>query len=86
MSTLHNGAPGAPSLVRRFLRIRQVEDLVGKRKSSIYADIAKGSFPAPVPLGDARNSPVVWPEDEIAAWQAKQLARRDAAKGPGGRR
>ena len=65
--------------LRRFLRLRQVEDATGKRKSSIYADIAKGTFPAPVPPGEGRNSPVGWPDDEIAAWQAARIAKRDAA-------
>ncbi len=81
MTDLHHDANDAPSPVRRFLRIRQVEDLTGKRKSSIYADIAKGVFPAPVPLGEGRNSPVGWPEDEIAAWQASRIAKRDARGG-----
>lgn len=63
--------------LKRFLRLREVEDLTGRRKSSIYADISKGRFPAPVPLGDSRNSPVGWPEDEIVAWQQDRIKKRD---------
>jgi prophage regulatory protein len=69
-----------PNPVRRFLRLRTVEAVTGLAKTTIYARIAEGKFPAPVPLGEGRNSPVGWPEDEIAAWQAQRLAKRDAGK------
>jgi prophage regulatory protein len=67
-----------PNSLRRFLRLRTVEAVTGLAKTTIYARIAEGKFPAPVPLGEGRNSPVGWPEDEIAAWQAERLAKRDA--------
>jgi prophage regulatory protein len=63
---------------KKFLRLRVVEERAGKKKSSIYADIAKGKFPKPVPLGDAPNSPVGWIEEELERWQADRIARRDA--------
>jgi len=63
--------------IRRFLRLQTVEVVTGLRKTTIYARIAKGEFPRPVPLGDGPNSPVGWPEDEIAAWQAGRVAKRD---------
>jgi prophage regulatory protein len=66
--------------LNRFLRIREVENVTGLRKSAIYVYIAKGKFPRPVPLGEDRNSPVGWPDYEIAAWQAERLARRDGMR------
>lgn len=66
--------------IDRFLRIREVEELVGLRKSSIYARIAQNEFPRPVPLGDSRNSPVGWPQSEIVAWQTGRLQKRAKAQ------
>lgn len=48
-----------------FLRLPQVKQRVGLSRSSIYAKVATGEFPAPVSLG-ARA--VAWIESEIAAW------------------
>jgi prophage regulatory protein len=66
----------APPL-RRFLRLRTVENVTGLHKTTIYDRMKRGEFPRPVPLGDGPNSPVGWPEDEIAAWQAARVAKRD---------
>jgi prophage regulatory protein len=66
--------------LRRFLRLHAVEDVTGIKRSNIYNRIARGTFPKPVPLGEGRNSPVGWPEDEIAAWQEDRVKRRDAAQ------
>lgn len=64
--------------LQRFLRLHAVEAVTGLKKTTIYQRIADRKFPAPVPLGEGRNSPVGWPEDEIAAWQAERVAKRDA--------
>jgi prophage regulatory protein len=48
-----------------FLRLPQVKHRTGLSRSSIYAKISLGEFPAPVNLG-ARA--VAWIEDEIAEW------------------
>jgi prophage regulatory protein len=61
--------------LRRILRIREVEAITGKRESSIYEDIAAGTFPAPVPIGPRA---VGWLEDELADWQDQQIAARAA--------
>ena len=65
-------------MVQRFLRRQAVQDLTGLSKTAIYVQIAAGRFPKPVPLGEGRNSPVAWPENEIAAWQAGRLAKRNS--------
>ena len=62
--------------LKRFLRIRAVEEITGLKKSAIYERISQGKFPKPVPLGDFPNSPVGWLEDEIANWQAQRIAKR----------
>jgi prophage regulatory protein len=60
--------------VRRILRLPEVEQRTGKKHASIYADIAKGTFPAPVPLG---LRAVGWLEDEIDDWLEARIAERD---------
>jgi prophage regulatory protein len=54
----------------RFLRRREVEQLTGYGKSSIYAKMAAGEFPRPRRV-DGRAA-VRWEEREILAWKAKQ--------------
>jgi prophage regulatory protein len=46
----------------------------GKPRSSIYADIANGTFPKSIPLGEKA---VGWLEDEIIQWQKGRIAERD---------
>ena len=58
----------------RILRLPDVMDRVGLRKSAIYSRIASGEFPAPIPLG-ARA--VGWLETEVDEWLN---ARIDAAR------
>lgn len=51
----------------RLLRLPQVESMTGLRRSSIYAGMRNGRFPASVRLG-ARA--VAWREHEVLAWLA----------------
>lgn len=60
----------------RILRRPEVQTRTGLSRSTIYAMLAEGAFPAPVRLG-ARA--VGWPESEIAAWLESRKAARDAA-------
>jgi prophage regulatory protein len=53
-----------------------VEDKTGLPPSSIYEEIAKGTFPKQVPLSQNR---VAWVEEEIDRWQAERIAKRDEA-------
>jgi prophage regulatory protein len=64
-------------MVQRIYRRREVEQLTGKKRSALYADIAEGKFPRPVKIG-ARA--VGWLESEIADWQASRLAERNGAE------
>lgn len=51
---------------KRFLRLPEVEFIVGKKRSTIYRDISAGKFPAPYELGSSRS--VGWLNTEITAW------------------
>lgn len=63
----------APTILRR----RQVEARTGLSRSTLYARVAAGTFPAPVNLG-ARA--VGWIESEISDWLADRIeASRKAA-------
>ncbi len=48
-----------------LLRLKEVEERTGVKKSKIYADIKKGEFPSPVRLGPKS---VAWRSDEIQEW------------------
>ncbi|WP_313127924.1 helix-turn-helix transcriptional regulator [Stutzerimonas nitrititolerans] len=48
------------------MRLPEVEKASGKKRSTIYRDIAAGRFPAPYDLGGGRS--VGWLSSEITAW------------------
>ena len=52
------------------LRLPQVKLRVGLSRSSIYAAIASGAFPAPISLG---TRAVGWLESDISAWLDKRI-------------
>jgi prophage regulatory protein len=56
----------------RIFRRPAVQDLTGLSRSTIYAMIASGTFPAPVKLG---TRAVGWREADLNEW----LASREAA-------
>lgn len=51
---------------KRFLRLPEVEFLVGIKRSTIYRGVADGTFPVPYELGSSRS--VGWLSTEISAW------------------
>ncbi len=48
-----------------LFRLTQVIKICGLKKSSIYAQIKKGTFPEPVRLGPKS---VAWRSDELSQW------------------
>lgn len=52
-----------------------VQERTGLSRSTIYAMMAAGSFPKPIPLG---LRAVGWAESEIAAWLESRKAERAA--------
>ena len=65
-------------MLRRILRLPQVQKATGESRSTIYKRISEGEFPKPVKLG-AKS--VGWVEDEIAAYNQARIAARDASNG-----
>ena len=61
--------------VRKILRLPVLSDRLGKSASTIYEEMAHGTFPKPIKIG--RQS-VGWLEDEIEAWQLSKIAERDS--------
>ena len=64
------------ALPNRFLRLRQVLDIVGLSKSAVYARIREGSFPKAISLG---GTSVAWIEAEVNSWMNARIAERDQA-------
>ena len=56
---------------RIILRRRAVEQVTGRRRASLYEDIAAGLMVPPVPIGIRA---VGWPSDEIEAINAARIA------------
>ena len=52
-------------MIDRLLRRRQVEEVTGLSRSSIYRLMRNGEFPAPVRVGPAA---VRWKVSDITAW------------------
>ena len=60
----------------RFLRLPEVIQISGYRRTTIYEMIKAGNFPAPVHLGPRA---VAWLESEVEAWMQERIDARDRA-------
>ncbi len=49
----------------KILKLRQVTEKAAISRSSLYAKVKQGKFPAPVKLGERASG---WIEDEIDEW------------------
>jgi prophage regulatory protein len=58
----------------RILRLRDVKAKTGQATSTIYAAMASGTFPRPIPLGERT---VGWLESEIDSWIEACLRKRE---------
>jgi prophage regulatory protein len=65
-------------LGQRVLTLAEVVAKVGAGKSTIYAMISRGEFPAPIKLSIRKSG---WILSEVDSWIDQQRAQRDAAKG-----
>lgn len=54
----------------RIIRRKQVEEMTGLSRSTIYLKVSKGEFPKPISLG-ARA--VGWLANEIEEWLFRQI-------------
>ena len=72
--------PGMASYRDRLLRLAEVRFMTGLGKSSIYAAIQAGTFPAAVNVTDYA---VAWRESEVDAWiAARPVAAAEVPKRP----
>ena len=60
---------------KRFIRLPEVSNRTGYRRTSIYEKISEGTFPAPIKLGPRA---VAWVSEEIDKWMDARVAERDA--------
>jgi prophage regulatory protein len=57
----------------KILRLREVKEITGLSRSTIYLEIAKGKFPKQIKLTGARS--VGWHESAIIQWvESRQQA------------
>lgn len=66
---MQTNSPGQRTKPERLFRLHELEPLTGLKKSSIYAGMKAGTFPACIRLS-ARA--VAWRESDIATWQAQR--------------
>lgn len=74
MQSLPPPAPTPPK--ERFLRLSQVEDVTGLKKSTIYRLAREGSFPKSVQISPRC---VGWPEGRVLEWVQARISAAQAA-------
>ncbi|WP_324726370.1 AlpA family transcriptional regulator [Klebsiella sp. ZJOU C1] len=57
----------------QLLRLKQVEEKTGLKRSQVYLYMKKGNFPKSIKIGPAS---VAWLESEIDEWINLKLAKR----------
>lgn len=57
----------------QLLRLRQVEQKTGLKRSQVYLYMKKGTFPRSIKIGP---SSVAWLESEIDEWVNEKLSAR----------
>lgn len=58
----------------RLLRLQDVMDITGCKRSKLYDLVARGLFPRPVKV----DTCVHWPESRVRAWVADRIAESEA--------
>lgn len=64
----------------RIIKLPEVMNRAGIRRSTVYKLIAKDQFPKPVSQGERS---VGWVESEVDQWIMQRIADRDAQSRPG---
>lgn len=59
----------------RVLNVRGVATYLSIGESTVWARVAAGTFPAPVPLGEKARG---WLVEDVDGWLAERIAERDA--------
>lgn len=74
--TVDQPIDSSPTPVRdRLLRLSQVMEIVGLRRTRIYALVKLGEFPAPCKPGGSASR---WSENAVLAWVANCTAAKSA--------
>ena len=60
--------------MKRLIRLPEVISITGLSRSSIYAQIKAGKFPAPISIGPRMSA---WDSDLIEAWVSERIAESD---------
>ncbi|NOJ11286.1 helix-turn-helix transcriptional regulator [Vibrio splendidus] len=63
-----------PPTTSRLMRLKEVTQITGISRSSLYKYLNEGKFPRPVSLG-ARS--VAWVDHEIQAWITTKMKQRN---------
>ena len=73
MQATHPGNIDLPRVHReRLLRLTEVEQTVGIKKSAIYAKLRETPPAFPLPVKLSRRA-VAWPESQVQAWIQSQI-------------
>ncbi len=62
--------------LRRIVRMKDVYEFCGLRRTALQKEIAAGRFPAPFALTPGGRAKAV-SEESLLAWQKQRLAARD---------
>lgn len=60
----------------KWLRLAEVEEFVGLKRTQLFAAIDRGEVPAPVSPTDGGRA-IRWLRSELEAWEKERLAHRD---------
>jgi prophage regulatory protein len=60
--------------IKKVFTIKELVQVVGRSRTSIYEDVRRGEFPAPIATGPKSRR---WICDEIFAWIEQRAAERD---------
>jgi prophage regulatory protein len=64
-----------PHELQELIRLADLPRFTGLQRTAIAELIKAGQFPKPIKLSDSGRA-VAWVASEIAAWQAKRIAKR----------
>jgi len=75
MTTTDTATANVPApRLQRVIRLRDLPDFVGLRRTAIEGMIAEGKFPKPIRLSERS---MAWVESDLIAWQQERIAERD---------
>jgi predicted DNA-binding transcriptional regulator AlpA len=64
----------SPPQLQRIIRWDELPKFIGLKRTSVQRLMARGQFPKPIKLMQSGYA-VGWLEEDLAAWQQKQIAK-----------